>query len=137
MSYYEDKATFQKAGKPSNEVPFDLRQCVIKFDLSKANTSKHHPIHIAPKVRPCSQTLSKGTLSIGPALEDIQIGLIRMIILSVAGRGLLALWLPRGEGGRERALNSERASAQPHAFPRSFTRLGYGVIYWARFRRVS
>lgn len=67
FSYYEDKATFQTAGKPSNEVPFDLRQCVIKFDLSKANTSKHHPIHIAPKVRPCSQTLSAGPLSIGPA----------------------------------------------------------------------
>jgi hypothetical protein len=49
LFYYDSKDDFEQ-GKPAlNEIAFDLTQCVIKFDLSKAKTSKHHPINIAPK----------------------------------------------------------------------------------------
>ena len=49
LTYYDDKASFERGDKAINDAPFDLRQCVIKFDLSRAKSSKHHPISIAPK----------------------------------------------------------------------------------------
>ena len=51
LSYYSDKKAYDAKAKPENETPWDLRQCVIKFDLSKAASSKKHPISIVPKNR--------------------------------------------------------------------------------------
>lgn len=49
MFYYESKDDFE-SGKPAlNDIAFDLTQCIIKFDLSRTKSSKHHPINIAPK----------------------------------------------------------------------------------------
>ena len=49
LTYYEDKGAWERGAKPLNDTPYDLRQCVIKFDLSKSDSSKKHPISIVPK----------------------------------------------------------------------------------------
>ena len=49
LTYYDDKASFIRGDKAINDVPFNLRHFVTQFDLSRAKSSKHHPISIAPK----------------------------------------------------------------------------------------
>mmetsp|Transcript_23479 Transcript_23479/g.47982 ORF Transcript_23479/g.47982 Transcript_23479/m.47982 type:complete len:95 (-) Transcript_23479:548-832(-) len=49
LSYFEDKKAWIGEANPLNEAPYDLKQCIIKFDLSKQPSSTRHPISISPK----------------------------------------------------------------------------------------
>jgi hypothetical protein len=49
LSYFDDKKSWMAGSAPLNDIPFDFKQCMIKFDLSKHVSSKHHPFTITPK----------------------------------------------------------------------------------------